>query len=252
MRNLIALSAAMACLSGAAWGQAQQAGQCSFTPTGTGVVSCGVPMPITTPAFGSGVFTFKGLSSNGAVSIQTAPDNGRATGPTWSTAGAASADGSVSVNLVGVNAVQILVTATGSTPVNVSWLFQSQAASTTPGAPGSGGTVTANPPAVTPQATASAATSKVLKASAGNLYSFTGLSTVAGYYLVFDSATDPGNGAVTPKYCIGAYPANTVGGASWGSALASFSNGITVVFSTTGCFTETQSATAFISGQVSP
>ena len=120
------------------------------------------------------------------------------------------------------------------------------------GAPGSGGTVTANPPAVTPQATASAATSKVLKASAGNLYSFTGLSTVAGYYLVFDSATDPGNGAVTPKYCIGAYPANTVGGASWGSALASFSNGITVVFSTTGCFTETQSATAFISGQVSP
>ena len=149
MRNLIALSAALACLSGAAWGQAQQAGQCSFTPTGTGVVSCGVPMPITTPAFGSGVFTFKGLSSNGAVSIQTAPDNGRATGPTWSTAGAASADGSVSVNLVGVNAVQILVTATGSTPVNVSWLFQSQAASTTPGAPGSGGAVTASPPAAT-------------------------------------------------------------------------------------------------------
>lgn len=91
----------------------------------------------------------------------------------------------------------------------------------------------------------------VLKAAAGNLY---GLSittgATAGYLLVFDATTPPADGAVLPKLC---YPVaanqwtTTIGGT--GIPMA-FVSGITVVFSTTGCFSKTASATAFFSAQV--
>lgn len=102
---------------------------------------------------------------------------------------------------------------------------------------------------IAPIVSAAAEASHVLKSSAGNLYAYqvtTGAS--AGYVLIFDAASAPGDGAVTPKKCV-AVQANTTVGATM-SPPEAFATGITVVFSTTGCFTKTASATAFISGDV--
>jgi hypothetical protein len=98
------------------------------------------------------------------------------------------------------------------------------------------------------QATSVAAASLVLKAAAGNLYGYnvvTGAS--AGYLMAFDSATVPADGAVTPKLCI-AIAANASVDRSFGKPLR-FTVGIVLVFSTTGPFTKTASATAFIAGE---
>lgn len=67
----------------------------------------------------------------------------------------------------------------------------------------------------------------------------------AGYVLVFDSATVPADGTVTPARCM-PLAANTGLELNWRSSPLSFRNGMIVVFSTTGCFTKTASATAFI------
>lgn len=100
-----------------------------------------------------------------------------------------------------------------------------------------------------PIATPLAAASLVLKASAGNLYGIEATAGAsAGYLLIFDATSAPTDGTVTPKYCKNV-PANTAVELAW-IVPASFTTGITAVFSTTGCFTKTASATAFISGMV--
>lgn len=105
---------------------------------------------------------------------------------------------------------------------------------------------------IAPSATSALAGSLVLKASAGNLYGLTvTTSSVAGYVLLFNASSAPADGAVTPTKCIylGAAPATVA--ISWRSGPAAYySTGITVVFSTTGCFTKTASATAFIDGDI--
>lgn len=103
--------------------------------------------------------------------------------------------------------------------------------------------------AITPVVSTAAEGSHVLKAGAGNLYGLsvtTGAS--AGYVMIFNATSAPADGAVTPIKCY-SVPATSSFGASWNNP-AAFSTGITVVFSTTGCFTKTISATAFISGEV--
>ena len=89
---------------------------------------------------------------------------------------------------------------------------------------------------------------QIVKASAGNLYGFNVVSGAsAGYVLVFNSATVPADGAVTPARCL-PIAANTGIDVNLRGQPAYFSAGITIVFSTTGCFNKTASATAFISG----
>lgn len=103
---------------------------------------------------------------------------------------------------------------------------------------------------ITSVVSASAESNHVLKGSAGNLYGFQVTSGAsAGYVMIFNATAAPGDGAVTPIKCY-VLPANSTMGASWsqGPPLV-FSTGITVVFSTTGCFSKTASATAFISGE---
>lgn len=68
-------------------------------------------------------------------------------------------------------------------------------------------------------------------------------ASVGGYFMVFDSATVPPDGAVTPVHC---RPV----AANSGIAMvfpypARFKNGLVVVFSTTGCYTKTISPTAY-------
>lgn len=98
---------------------------------------------------------------------------------------------------------------------------------------------------------ASVESNHVLKASAGTLYGLdVTTGAAAGYVMLFNATSAPGDGAVTP---IKAWvvSANSSLGISYipGPPLA-FSTGITAVFSTTGPFTKTASATAFFSGEV--
>lgn len=92
--------------------------------------------------------------------------------------------------------------------------------------------------------------SHILKASGALLNGFSATSgATAGYVLIFDSATVPADGTVTPRFCY-ALPAATTIGASWFSYPVSFTNGIVIVFSSTGCFTKTISNTAFFASQI--
>lgn len=102
---------------------------------------------------------------------------------------------------------------------------------------------------VTPSATAALASSFVAKASAGLLYGWSVTSGAsAGFVLIFNSTSAPVDGAVTPIDCI-AIPANATSGRQL-SPPEAYSTGITLVFSTTGCFTKTASATAYFRGDV--
>ena len=100
--------------------------------------------------------------------------------------------------------------------------------------------------ALTPSATATAQSSVVLKASAGNFFGANCTATVSGYLMLFDATSAPADGTVTPK---------KVWAMSAGSSIEvgyfvplRMATGITLVFSSTGPFTKT-AATAFISGE---
>lgn len=130
-----------------------------------------------------------------------------------------------------------------NTQVSVTSLTPLPTSGTTSPAPTSAATS-----AITPLSTSVAAGSLVLKASAGNLYGFevtTGGS--AGYVMIFNATSAPADGTVTPVKTF-VVAANATVAFAWDTPLR-FSTGITVVFSTTGPFTKTISATAFISGQ---
>lgn len=99
----------------------------------------------------------------------------------------------------------------------------------------------------TPVQTATAAASLVAKATPGLLYSaYISGPSVAGFLLVFNATSVPADGTVTPVECVAV--------ASAGSANISnlvipefFSAGISLAFSSTGCFTKTTTGlTAFL------
>ena len=103
--------------------------------------------------------------------------------------------------------------------------------------------------ALAPVATTVAASSLVLKANAGNLLSLTVCAgATGGYIMLFDATSAPADGTVTPKWAYPVY-ANGAFNQVWTNALL-FTTGVTAVFSSTGPFAKTASATAFIEGQV--
>ena len=100
---------------------------------------------------------------------------------------------------------------------------------------------------IAPSATVAVASSLIVKASAGNLYGVNVTAGAsAGYVLIYNRTTAPADGTVTPVKCI---PVAANAGIDWNfrSVPLYFATGIVVAFSTTGCFTQTLSATAFIS-----
>lgn len=105
-------------------------------------------------------------------------------------------------------------------------------------------------PSATPVNSTATEANHVLKASAGTLFGLSVTSSVAGYVLIYNAASAPSDGAVTPVACY--YLSSSPG--TLGIAFTPFpltmSAGITAVFSTTGCFTQTSSSTAFFSAQV--
>lgn len=98
----------------------------------------------------------------------------------------------------------------------------------------------------TPVVSAAAEGSHVLKASPGCLISvYVTIGATGGFLMVFNSTTVPADGAVLPQDCI-QVAASTSNYLNWAPQPPEFfSMGISVAFSTTGCFTKTVSATAF-------
>lgn len=99
-----------------------------------------------------------------------------------------------------------------------------------------------------------AETNHIFKSSPGNLYGFSAtIGSTSGYVMLFDAIQLPANGAVTPKKC---YPVTSNGtnglvSASWQPGPPEiFATGITIGFSTTGCFTLTASTALYFSGDV--
>lgn len=106
--------------------------------------------------------------------------------------------------------------------------------------------------ALTPTTTAALASNKVIKDSAGNLYSFqvsadSTLSAAPWWIMVFDATALPSNGAVTPLKCYALASGTNSFAAAFPTPIA-MANGITIGVSTNGCFTLAASARAFISG----
>ena len=103
--------------------------------------------------------------------------------------------------------------------------------------------------AMVPVATAAAASSLVIKATPGQLLHITLVTGAAsGYLMLFDAAAAPADGAVTPIWSAGVIAALTpyTWQANAGPGIR-FNTGIVAVFSSTGPFTKTASATAYIS-----
>lgn len=69
-------------------------------------------------------------------------------------------------------------------------------------------------------------------------------TAVSGFVMTFDAVSAPSNGAVTPRECIYMAGPNTMA-VDFGDTTEPYVTGLTAVFSTTGCFTQTLSATAF-------
>lgn len=104
--------------------------------------------------------------------------------------------------------------------------------------------------AITPGSSSTTEGSHVLKSSAGNLYAlYVVTGATAGYLMTFNATTVPANGAVTPVECI-PVPANSIGSIDFGVLPDTYSTGIVAVFSSTGPFTKTLSATAFFKWRV--
>lgn len=109
-------------------------------------------------------------------------------------------------------------------------------------------------PASTLAVTASLASNLVAKSSTGALLSFevsadSTLSGAAWWVMIFNATSAPSDGSVTPAKCY-ALPSGATAFTGAFPNPAVFSTGITIVASTTGCFTKTASAHAFISGDV--
>lgn len=89
--------------------------------------------------------------------------------------------------------------------------------------------------------------SLVVKAGPGNLYGICATNGAsAGYLMIFDAVSAPADGVVTPRK-VYVMAANSTIAFDFDVPLR-FATGITMVFSTTGPFTKTASATAFLSG----
>lgn len=104
--------------------------------------------------------------------------------------------------------------------------------------------------AIPPIVSGSAESNHVICAAACNLWgaSIT-TGAAAGFFMVFNATSAPADGAVTPIECV-QIPANGSGSINFGAGPPDrYATGVTLAFSTTGCFNLTKSATAFFKGR---
>lgn len=105
-------------------------------------------------------------------------------------------------------------------------------------------------PAAIPVNSASTEGSHTLKTSAGTLFGLSVTSSASGYVLVYNLAAPPSDGAVTPVACYFLSSGPGTVGIAFTPFPLKMSTGISVVFSSTGCFTQTTSTTAFFTAEV--
>lgn len=104
---------------------------------------------------------------------------------------------------------------------------------------------------ITPVVSGSAESSHVFKATGGNLYgAYISNPSASGFLLIFNSATVPGDGAVTPIHCIPVSASNVAFVNFLPGPPEVYSTGIAAALSSTGCFTKTTSPTGFFHGYV--
>jgi hypothetical protein len=104
---------------------------------------------------------------------------------------------------------------------------------------------------IVPVVSTAVESSHILKASAGNLYdAYVTTGATAGFLLIFNATSAPANGTVAPQDCLPVAANSQVSLFTNGAPPEGFTTGITAVFSSTGCFTQTLSATAFFHGRV--
>lgn len=139
------------------------------------------------------------------------------------------------------------------------WCLPAHAQSTaTTTLPGYMGTIGCNgkntvcyQPSSPPVNSAALESSHIFKATSGTLFGLSVTATsAAGYVLIYNSATKPADGAVTPVACYYISSAPGTLGIAFTPFPLKMGTGITAVFSTTGCFTQTSSSTAFFLGEV--
>lgn len=117
----------------------------------------------------------------------------------------------------------------------------------------SASTGTSNLGAATKVSSSALAANLVVNNAASSLYSFevsadSTLSGAAWWVMIYDATSAPADGAVTPAKCYAMPSGATLLSASFGPGPVTFSTGIVIGVSTTGCFTKTASTHAFISG----
>lgn len=98
--------------------------------------------------------------------------------------------------------------------------------------------------------TTDAASSLVACSAACNLYGYVGKATTAGYFLVTNTTSAPSDGTLSAGSLLNcvAYPGSGTVSVAAGTPIRA-STGATIIFSTTGCWTKTASASATISVQ---
>jgi hypothetical protein len=197
-------------------------------------VKIGALYTLATPTFADGQRTDLRTGTRGSLRVEQMVPNGSLTA-------AYGNDSLVSSNATGSVDKQIVI-ARGTVGSGTAWFPQ---AGNADGAFGVSAASADALVAIVPAVTTAAAGSLIAKASAGNVYSI-GCTTgaTAGYLMLFDSATVPADGTVQPKKTI-AVAANTSIKQDF-PVPARMGSGITLVFSSTGPFTKTLSATAFL------
>lgn len=119
---------------------------------------------------------------------------------------------------------------------------------------GGGGATTSNGTTSTTTSTSALAANLIVTATASKrLANFqvsadSTLSAAAWWVMIYNATTAPADGAITPVACIAVPIATTSMSADFGPNSPTFSTGIVIGVSTTGCFTKTASTHAFISG----
>lgn len=100
--------------------------------------------------------------------------------------------------------------------------------------------------AIAPVSSTALESSHVISAAACSLYGITcTIGATAGWLMLFDATSAPADGAVTPAYFVPAGSNGTFGSVSVAFHYPlKFSTGCVAVFSTTGPFSKTASATA--------
>lgn len=226
----------------------------SLTATTAGFpVQAGMVIAIAIPAPGymagitaSGSTTLLVTQGSGGPNLAFEPNGGgvavtvnQGTSP-WIVSGSGTA-GTAATGVVSVQGIASM------TPVQVSQATATNLNATTINNPSA--TAAA---ATAPVVTSVLATSLVLKASAGNLYGLnvsadSTLSGAAWWVMVHNAAAAPAAGAVTPTKCYALALGTTMASLAFPTPVR-FSTGVSVTVSTTGCFTQTDSVHAFISG----